>query len=274
MIMLVPKIIHQTIRDKSDLDPRIRANIERLKSLNGDWDYRLYDDRDIRDFIASAYGADYLRTFDKIRPAYGAAKADFFRYLVIYHSGGVYLDIKSTAERPLSTVIGETDSLLLSHWNSGDAAEGGQFGRWPELGVPDEFQQWHIIAQPGHPYLKEVVRRVKANIDHYDPRKLGVGTVGTLRTTGPIAYSLAIETMVHTQNHRLVDAGELGLRYSIFEAFGNEHRGLIGSTYAGAQLPVAKLSLVKSALFLLHRAKRKFGHLLNRNRPAGTPQSA
>lgn len=272
--MLVPKIIHQTIRDKDDLHPRIAANIARLKSLNPDWDHRLYDDRDIRDFIASAWGRDYLRSFDRIHPAYGAARADFFRYLVIAHTGGVYLDIKSTADRPLSTVIGESDALLLSHWNDGGSAAGQQFGKWPELGVPDEFQQWHIIARPGHPYLDAVVRRVKANIDDYDPRRLGVGTVGTLRTTGPIAYSLAIEPMLRRQEHRLIDSRELGLRYSIFGEFGNGHRGLIGSSYASAQHPVVKLSPAGSALFLLHRARRKLVHLLDGKLPAGATQSA
>ena len=118
--------------------------------------------------------------------------------------------------------------------------------------------------------LAEVVRRVKANIDHYDPRKLGVGTVGTLRTTGPIAYSLAIEAMLHLRDHRLADIADLGLRYSIFEPFGSEHRGHIGSTYARAQEPVAQLSPVISALYLAHRAKRKLRHVLGRARPAVT----
>jgi hypothetical protein len=272
--MPIPKIIHQTIRDKHDLHPLIAQNIARLKALNPDWEHRLYDDRDIRDFISRSYGPAYLRSFDRIHPAYGAARADFFRYLVVLHAGGVYLDIKSTADKPLSSVIGGANSLILSHWHEGESGEGRQFGRWSAFGVPNEFQQWHVIARPEHPYLAEVVARVKANIDRYDPRKLGVGTVGTLRTTGPIAYSLAIATMLYLGDHRLVDIGDLGFRYSIFEAFGSEHRGYIGSSYTQAQAPVAQLSTVTSALYLLHRAKRKIRHLLARGRPSAAPQSA
>ncbi len=39
------------------------------------------------------------------QPRYGVVLADIFRYLVIYNEGGVYLDIKSTVNRPLDEII-------------------------------------------------------------------------------------------------------------------------------------------------------------------------
>jgi mannosyltransferase OCH1-like enzyme len=112
--MLIPKIIHQTIRSKAALHTLFQENIECLKSINPGWEHRLYDDEDCRQFILQAYGQDYLDTFNRIDSAYGAAKADFFRYLLMYEYGGVYLDIKSRTRLPLTQVLADDDHYILS----------------------------------------------------------------------------------------------------------------------------------------------------------------
>src|ERR1700723_370599 len=99
--MTIPRIIHQTVPDKANLDDLISQNILHLKSMNRAWDYRLYDDKDCARFIADRYGAVMLSYYESITPRYGAARADLFRYLLIYEYGGVYLDIKSTIINPL-----------------------------------------------------------------------------------------------------------------------------------------------------------------------------
>ncbi|RYF20514.1 MAG: hypothetical protein EOO77_07875 [Oxalobacteraceae bacterium] len=74
----------------------------------------MFDDGEIRRFIDDEYGADILANFDCIRREYGAARADLFRYLLIYKRGGVYLDIKSGFERSLDEVLQPDDQMLLS----------------------------------------------------------------------------------------------------------------------------------------------------------------
>ena len=39
-------------------------------------------------------------------------KSDFFRYLLMYKVGGVYLDIKSFAETPLKNIISYTNKKV------------------------------------------------------------------------------------------------------------------------------------------------------------------
>ena len=63
------------------------------------------DDADINEYIGRAYGERLLGEFNRISPSYGATRADFFRYLLLYREGGVYLDIKSSMERPLDEVL-------------------------------------------------------------------------------------------------------------------------------------------------------------------------
>src|SRR5262245_57704899 len=59
--MAIPKIIHQTVPDKNDMHPAFVENTHALQRLNRCWSYRLYDDVDIRAFIAQCYGSDTLR---------------------------------------------------------------------------------------------------------------------------------------------------------------------------------------------------------------------
>lgn len=109
----IPHSIYQTTKAKDKLPPAIEENIEKLKTTNPDWSYQLFDDRNNDQFILRHYGQSLLSYYNRIAPGYGAAKADFFRYLLIYRFGGVYLDIKSTITKPLSETVREDDAYLF-----------------------------------------------------------------------------------------------------------------------------------------------------------------
>ena len=113
--MAIPKIIHQTYAS-ANVPAEIAANIERLQAMNPGWQYAFYDDAAIEVFIRRYYDLDMLALYQRINPVYGAARADFFRYLLVYQFGGVYLDIKSTALQPLDTLIAPQDRYVLAYW--------------------------------------------------------------------------------------------------------------------------------------------------------------
>jgi mannosyltransferase OCH1-like enzyme len=206
--MSIPRIIHQTAPTKGKLHDLIHDNIRRLKALNDNWDYHLYDDAECRTFIRDCYGSDMLTYFERISPLYGAARADVFRYLLLYEYGGVYLDVKSTATLPLDDVLQPNDEYLLSGWRDGS--------------VKNEYQQWHIIASPKHPFLGAVIEAVLSNIDKYNPLTDGIGKRGVLRVTGPTAYTDAIRRIESANACRVVDIEDLGFRYSIFHRFSHQ----------------------------------------------------
>ena len=214
----LPKLIHQTFPSKK-LPIELQASVDSLRALNQDWEHRLYDDTDIRQFIGSAYGADILSRFERIDPIYGAARADLFRYLLLYKVGGVYLDIKSAATRPLDLILSPAEQYIIAQWPSGPDAKFKGAG-WHEETKHihgGEFQQWFLVSTPGHPFLKAVIENVIRNLEIYNPALHGVGKRGVLRITGPIAYTLAIEPLRAEQPHRHVDASrDLGFEYSIY----------------------------------------------------------
>lgn len=232
----IPKIIHQTYKTK-DISNELSDNILHLKKINPDWDYFLYDDNDIEEFITRHYGSLILEYYKKINPMYGAAKADFFRYLLMYKIGGVYLDIKSSLTKSLNDTLLPNDQLILSHWDNEYGRQHENWGHYKEIRhiKRGEYQQWHIIAAPGHPFIRAVILQVLENIDTYNPYKNGVGIKGTLKTTGPIVYSIIIDQLCKTDtNYRLVDSvKDIGLVYSVYEQdFGCfYHKNALKSNY-------------------------------------------
>lgn len=88
-------ILHQTYASTHDtLLPHIlQENIDKIKSMNPDLEYRLYDDADIVEFVKNNYDSRIFQYFNHIHPKYSIAKVDLFRYLLIYKCGGVYLNI-------------------------------------------------------------------------------------------------------------------------------------------------------------------------------------
>ena len=242
----IPRLIHQTFSTKL-LPPEIEANITSLRRLNPGWQYHLYDDSDIAGFIDAEYGAHVLHRFEQINPLYGAARADLFRYLLLYKVGGVYLDIKSASLCPLDGVLRPDDRYLLSVWNNraGEAFEG--WGLHPELADVEggEFQQWYIAAAPGHPFLKAVIETVLRNIDVYNPALHGIGKRGVLRLTGPIAYTRAILPLLGSAVYRRVDSeADLGLRYTIYtDSKLSDYKALFKAHYANSSESIVHLGL-------------------------------
>ena len=229
----IPRILHQTFHTRL-LPQAIHDNVEKIRSMNPDWEYRYYDDADIVDFIRNNYSEQVLGYFARINPMYGASRADLFRYLLMYKCGGVYIDIKSSLRKPLADVLRKDDRYLLSGWKDDKMP---QFDGWGvhDVGngdVFEEYQQWHIAAAPGHPFLRAVIENVLWNIDKYIPSLHGVGKPGVLSLTGPVAYTSAIRPLLHLHQHRVVQSqSDLGFQYSVFD-MPDGHNSLFKAHYS------------------------------------------
>jgi len=259
----IPKVIHQTYG--GDILPQtLLDNINAIKRLNPGWVHKIYNDEDIFDFIQKYYPPDVLRKYLKINPKYGAARADLFRYLLIYCKGGVYLDIKSTLERPLDDVLEATDQFILSTWVDDATPQYAGWGLHTNIkDLPNgEFQQWHVAAAAGHPFLKSVIDAILNNIDIYDPYLHGIGKPGVLNLTGPIAYSLAIAPLLTKYEHRIVKSKtDLGFVYTILgETEG--HSVLFKNHYMQQTAPIINASKLRRFILLsryvANKAVRKF----------------
>ena len=203
MIYRIPKYIYQTCENIDTLPEKFKKNINYIKRMNKDWEHVLYDDNMIIDFIQKNYDKNILDSYKKINSKYGPAKADLFRYLLMYKKGGVYLDIKSAMDKPLNEIIKE-DTFYLSHWK-----ERYNIDIFPDKG---EFQNWWIISPPNHPILKKVIDNVITEINKCNHK---TGKPGVLHTTGPIIYTKSILEILDKYKHKIYDTNqELGLIYN------------------------------------------------------------
>jgi len=258
----IPKIIHQTYH-KKELPKDFQANVAKLKRMNPSWDYRLYDDNDILEFIQTNYGKKIVNYYQRINPKYGAARADLFRYLLIYKVGGIYLDVKSSLEKSLGEVVGEQDRFLLAQWKNGAGEADENWGLHEELESlgKGEYQQWHIVSVAGHPFLRAVIEDVLHNIDNYNPGLNGVGKDGVLRLTGPIVYTLAIFPLLNLYKHKFVDyQNDLGFRYSIYsDTDKGAHKKIFTNHYSLHKESIVRLNFFGRILwFVLVYSKKIF----------------
>lgn len=263
----IPHILHQTFRTR-DLKPELAASVEAMKQRNPGWEYRFYDDADIRAYVEQHYGPEFLLYFDALNPKYAAAKADLFRYLLMYREGGVYLDIKSHASKPLNEVIAPTDQFLISQWRNGPDSGYSMWGVHSELKdvAGGEFQQWFIVAAPGHPFLRATIEAVLRNIRRYNSILHSIGKPAVLRTTGPIAYTKAIAPLQALHPCRLVDSSsDLGFQYSIYPR--QDHEAALGAHYSEIAEALVGVGPVTSAAAAMRRTLKKLRReVVNRRR--------
>ncbi len=236
----IPKVLHQ-ISATTTLPPVLAANAAAIRATNPTWRYELHDHAQALRYVTSHYGPAVAELLLRIDPRYGPARADLFRYLLMYREGGFYLDIKSTTTRPLDEVLMADDRFVLAQWRNGaDQAHPGRGLQRELASVPGgEYQQWWIACAPGHPFLRAVIESVLDNITAYRPWHQGVGKGGVLRVTGPIPYTLAIAPVRHLHPHRQVGSeAELGLEYSILP--GMAHERIAKHHYSRCIAPVVR----------------------------------
>jgi hypothetical protein len=257
----IPRMIHQTYGTQ-DLPEALQRNVDELKASNPGWDYRFYDDAAIEAFLLAQYDPAIHALYQRIDPRYGAARADLFRYLVIYKLGGVYIDIKSRFLRPIDEVLTGDEAFILSQWSNGPGQKYEGFGLKPEVGhiAGGEFQQWHVIAAPRHPFLHAVLLAVFDAIEDYVPWRHGTGKLGVIRLTGPIVYTLTIAPLIGRYPcRRIANESEIALDYSIVP--GDTHKTLFKAHYTTSDSPVVRLpphlSLVNAGYQAGRQLKRR-----------------
>jgi len=164
-------------------------NISHLKELNPGWDYHLFNESMAEDFILANYGETVYSYYERINPLYGASRADFLRYLLLYCYGGAYIDLKCGLSHSLDESI-ISDRYPIFFWDN--IPNGNHHQAIPDWIQEGEILQGFIVAPKGHPFLREVIIEVMKRIDNYNPFVDGVGYGGVMKITGPGIYTETI----------------------------------------------------------------------------------
>jgi mannosyltransferase OCH1-like enzyme len=199
----IPNIVHMTFCS-TKLPLEIYNVIKQNKRISDNCKFKFYDDKKCDELIKNHFTLEIYNAYLSINPVYGAMRADFFRYCVLYLIGGIYVDIKSSINYPLFKIIKKEDTCIL------DLPR--KFGEPWRLHNPT-YEQWLLIFAPKHPYLYNMIHlMVKYITNKYEPKLSNILNLNTkqkiLNVTGPDAFTKAVncEIIIQTKNlHRNIN---------------------------------------------------------------------
>lgn len=212
----IPRHLVHIVPSHDGLRPELRQNLMNLAQANPTWQQRIFSDAEAEQFVREHFAPRYALALSRLDRAYGPARSDLMRYLIMSRLGGVYLDNKSGLDRPLDHILKPDDEFIISQWQNGPGGVHKGLGIQPELaGVEGgEYQNWVIVSRPQHPFLLAVIEQVVDNIERYSRQRFGTGKNGVLRLTGPIAYTLTIHPLLSQAAYRRVVCVEAGFIYA------------------------------------------------------------
>lgn len=97
-----PRIIHQTWKSKVNIPPKLQAFQQSVRSLHPNYEFRLYDDNDLRNIVQETV-PQYLEKYDSFGK--NIERVDFARYAMLYKYGGIYLDMDISSLKPLDDFV-------------------------------------------------------------------------------------------------------------------------------------------------------------------------
>lgn len=227
----IPRRIIQIWGGGSDLPQIAKAVAVNLRLLNPDFEYMLFDDISMFEFINEHF-PEHQQVFHSFR--FPIQRYDFFRYLVIYYLGGFYFDVdlllserladllKNSAVFPFERIA--TSSYLgekyRMHWEIGNYAFG---------------------AVSRHPFVGAVIEncvRAQTNPDWVETMLKSIPCL--LRRDSYIIYSTGpgLVSRTYAENQHLQDTVNILFPEDIYDKNNWNHFGrygvhLMGSAWRG-----------------------------------------
>ena len=173
----VPRNVFHTVNANASEFVARSELLSAWRELNPEYDWHVFEEVDCTHFVDNIATATQRLTYRAL--ATGAARADFFRILVLLYLGGVYADVDVQLRRPLHSVLDAEASMVLS----------------PRL--PFEW----LISDANHPLMRAVVRGVETAVARQvrlwrtaSDRKCDGPQQCVVETTGPIMFARILET--------------------------------------------------------------------------------
>lgn len=193
-----PKIVHQMWKTEHDLPYPASKWRGQCQALNADYDFLMYTDAILLDFVGTHY-SQYLTFYESL---HGVYQADMARILIIYHYGGIYMDLDFYCHRPFRCMVDQ----LLSSVNHNTLV----VSREPRLHATIFREKERVVIQdfflstPRHPFLKWLLD--DQLIDYHEDILNGRKT-----SKGPFSYSIERHIDAYREYNRLVKGTEKGI---------------------------------------------------------------
>ena len=143
---MIPKVIYQTWKTQK-LDKKIHKLHSKMLKVNAEYSHIIYTDDQMFDYVKANYDKEIFTYFERINNI--VSRADFWRYLILYKDGGVYVDIDSMIVRDLDGLIEKNDEGVVTAEKNYNC-----------------YVQWALIFNKNHPILEKTINNLIANIDN------------------------------------------------------------------------------------------------------------
>ena len=157
----IPKIIIQTWKTK-EIPHKYLAHVESIKTKNPDFQYMFFSDKDIETFFHDKY-PEYYSTFQKLPTI--IQKIDFFRYVAIYHYGGIYLDLDMMAIEPIDNVLLQHSCVFpIDEFITSAMCNNERYRDFCDENILFLLGQYAFAAEPKNEFIKALVDSIDTNI--------------------------------------------------------------------------------------------------------------
>lgn len=173
----VPKIIHQMWKDNNVPD-HLKAMQSSVIDKNPDYKYMFWTDDDIKKFICSEY-VELAALYESF--PYVIQKVDFARLLVLYHFGGIYIDLDSMCYGRLDDILRFPTSFVNTKKHQG-------FSEYYPLILNNAF----MSAEKNNDFVKSIILKIITYEDPPDYKKYSTFNpeyTKALRSAGPLAVT-------------------------------------------------------------------------------------
>jgi len=208
---LIPRQVFQTWKTEY-IDEGHYLNLKSYQEENRDYQFFFFDDEDMDEYMDRAWGHHPISSVFK-RTRVGAAKADIWRYCLLYDLGGIYLDIDASFKVSLSQIIGEANSEIISFESNQIAMDRARYGKQIDQSLlpyeeytemlnglkersfphPEHVVlQWALFFKPRHPILANAINAITQNASRLEGHVIRDMHKAVCNFTGPIAYSKAV----------------------------------------------------------------------------------
>ena len=224
----IPRQIFLTMKDVSpkfeDLPPHILGYLNHQKH----WSSIIADDKYVDKFMREVFAnTSVLWAYESITPSLFAAKADIWRYSVLYAYGGVYIDADSSFHGNLDRFILPSDKFILSCERNPMFAcylPTYPLGQSPVLYNNRAMLQWMIFSAPQHPFLAQTLTNVVAVIKSIYKGKsvlltnLSQKKNAMICATGPVVFTHSIRQIISTAPNDTLGYRSAGVDYGGIKA--------------------------------------------------------
>jgi mannosyltransferase OCH1-like enzyme len=170
----IPRIIHQTYITR-ELPAESYSACQTWWLTNPEYQYRFYDDELSQTLMEQWYPADApeLQAYNMLYA--GAYKSDIFRLALLFREGGVWADVSSVCEAPISSYIQPEDELVV-------CVDSPCQKRYANI------HQAYLFVVPGHPAIEHILAYTVRTVIHRRFETPGM-VFQSIAVTGPTAFA-------------------------------------------------------------------------------------